>query len=359
MVEELVGNLIQMVAHTQASDVHIRTGSAPYLRVAGRISALKGPVMSADMVRDLARLTAGDMPLDTAAHRWEYTHEHVASGVRLRVHAFRERGQLALCLRVIPPRIPTFAELRVPPAAKTLAAVQPGLVLVTGPTGQGKSTTLAAMIQHICTSEPVHVLTVEDPVEFRMQPGNSCVTQREVHRDCPSFRDALVAAMREDPDVLFIGEIRDMDTLEVALHAAESGHAVFSSFHTHGALNAVLRMLAMYPPDEQLAIRMRLAEVLRGVVSQMLVQRRGTAARILATEVLINNYRVKECIRDPARTASIPQVLEKSADQNMHTFDQSLLAMAREGLITPETAVMHATSPNDVRRNLALAGLAA
>jgi twitching motility protein PilT len=165
--------------------------------------------------------------------------------------------------------------------------------------------------------------------------------------------------MREDPDVLFIGEIRDLETLEVALHAAESGHAVYATFHTHGALNAVLRLLAMFPAEEQMAVRMRMAEALRGVVSQMLVQRRGASARILVTEVMINNYRIKECLRDPARTAAITQVLEKSNEQLMHTFDQALMLLTREGLVSAETALMHASNPSDLKRNLTLAGLAA
>jgi twitching motility protein PilT len=205
----------------------------------------------------------------------------------------------------------------------------------------------------------IHLLSVEDPVEYRLSANSSCITQREVGRDCVSLHEGLVQAMREDPDALFIGEIRTQESLEVAMQAAETGHAVFSSFHTGSALKTVMRVISMYPADEQLSARARLADCLRAVVCQMLVARKGANARVLTTEVMVNNYRVKECIRDPSRTAALPQVLEKSREQGMHTFDEDMLLMVRDGIITVDTALAHASSPNDLRRALSLAGVAA
>jgi len=301
-------------------------------------------------------VTAGDRLKEGETGDLEYSFEQ-PFGARFRAHAFHERGRWALALRVIPQRIPTFQELRLPPVVKTLALAEPGLTLVTGPTGNGKSTTLAAMMQHLTTSEMVHLLTIEDPIEYMFVGVASCVSQREVGRDVTDSQAALRSALREDPDVLLIGEIRDLPTLEVAIHAAESGHAVFSSFHTHGAAKTIQGAIGLFPTEQQSLARARLADCLRAVVSQVLLPRRGARGQVLATEVLVNNYRVREYIRDPARTPSLAQVLEKSGDQHMHTFDQCLLAMARDGVIEPSAALLAATAPSDLRRSLALLGI--
>lgn len=353
---DVLQQLMAAVVNSGASDLHLRVGSPPFVRAGGQLVAIQSGAFETQLLMDLIRLTAGDTPVPSGASSFEYSYDHQASA-RFRVHVFRERGHLAMCLRFIPFRVPTFAELRLPAAIKTLATSNPGLVLITGATGSGKSTTAASMLNHLAAQEAVHLLTVEDPVEFRFTAGKSCVSQREVGRDTPSYLEALRGAMREDPDVLFVGEIRDAEALDVALHAAESGHAVFSTFHTHGGLKTIQRIIASFPSEEQTNARNRLADALRGVVSQLLLPRKGLRARVLATELTVNNYRVKECIRDPQRTASLPQVLEKGADQGMHTFDQSLTQLVRDGHITVETAMIHAASPADFKRMLVLAGV--
>ncbi|MBI5494593.1 MAG: PilT/PilU family type 4a pilus ATPase [Deltaproteobacteria bacterium] len=353
---DLLNQLVTAVVTHGGSDLHLRTGAPPFMRAGGQLIRLECPPLSAATVQEVIRLTVGDTPVPAGASSFEYSYEQ-ANTARFRVHAFRERAQLGVCLRAIPFRVPAFQELRLPPVVKALATAEPGLVLVTGATGSGKSTTLASMLHHMAAQETLHILTLEDPVEYRFQGTRSCVTQRELGRDVPTFREGLQAALREDPDVMFIGEIRDTETLEVVMHAAESGHAVFSTFHTGSALKTVQRIIGMHAPVEQPAVRARLADCLRGSISQLLLQRRGLRQRVLATEVLVNNYRIKEAIRDPQKVSGIPQVLEKSNEQLMHTFDQSLMALVREGLVAADHAALHAASPTDFRRSLTLAGV--
>lgn len=353
---DVLQQLLGAAVNSGASDLHLRVGCPPFVRAGGQLVPMQSSAFDAGLITDLIRLTAGDTPVPSGASSFEYSYEH-HNTARFRVHVFRERGQLAMCLRAIPHRVPAFAELRLPAAIKSLATSGPGLVLITGATGSGKSTTAASMLNHVVSQEAIHLLTVEDPVEFRFTSTRSCISQREVGRDAPDYVEALRAAMREDPDVLFIGEIRDSQSLDVALHAAESGHAVYSTFHTHGGLKTIQRIISSFSAEEQVTVRNRLADALRGVVSQVLLPRKGLRARVLATEITVNNYRVKECIRDPQRTATLPQVLEKGGDQGMHTFDQSLSQLVRDGLITVETALTHAASPADFKRALTLAGV--
>jgi twitching motility protein PilT len=212
------------------------------------------------------------------------------------------------------------------------------------------------MLRHVASSEALHVITIEDPVEYRLTDSPSCISQREVGRDTASYADALKAALREDPDLLFVGEIRDSQSLEVVLQAAETGHAVISTFHTGTALKTIQRLLAMLPGDDQSALRSRLADTLRGIISQRLLPRKGTRGRVLCCEVLLNNYSIKECIKDAAKLPTIPAVLERSGDQRMHTFDKYLAALVREGLVAPDVAISYATTPGDFKRTLNLQG---
>jgi twitching motility protein PilT len=305
------------------------------------------------MIRVSARR---ELPENQAAFEYSFEQTHVS---RFRGHAFKERGGWALALRVVPINIPSFSDLRLPPVVKTLAVPQPGFLLITGPTGSGKSTTAASMIKYAASQEAVHVVSVEDPVEYRVTDVAGCITQREIGSDTPSIADALRDALREDPDVLFIGEIRDREALEVAMHAADTGIMVMSTFHTHSALHTVMRLVSMYPAEEQANARERVADSLRAVISQRLVPRKGMRARVLATEVMINNYTIKEVIRDPARVKALPSILERSGEQQMHSLDQSLLELCHAGLIEAETAATIAASPGNMRRALSLAGLAA
>ena len=349
-------NLLSGTTSVGASDLHLRADFPPFVRIDGLMQRVNGPSMSADQVEAIITHTSGRQP-DPSGAEWEYSFEEVA-GTRYRGHVFKVNGQLALTIRVIRALIPGFQELRVPVAVKVLSEKVPGLVLVTGPTGSGKTTTAASMLKTIAATSPTHIVTIEDPVEYRILSPTSCVSQREVGRDTRSYADGLRAAMREDPDVLFIGEIRDTPALEVALQAAESGHLVISTFHTGSALQTIQRMWSMFPPEEQVPIRERIADALRGIVCQRLLPRSKTRGRILATEVMVNGYATRDLLRDPTKLKTLPSVLERSGDKHMHTLDQSLAALMADGLVEAVVALAHAIAPNDLRRTLNLAGSA-
>jgi len=325
------------------------------VRVDGELSRGKAPPVSGQFIEDVIRLTSSVPDGQRLVESWEYSFDQPGVA-RFRGHVFREAGGWALTLRVVPMQVPSFQELRLPAVVKSLAVPGPGLVLVTGPTGSGKSTTMAAMMKHLATVQTIHIVTIEDPIEYRLVDVPSCISQREVGRDTASYADALRAGLREDPDALFLGEIRDAASLEVALQAAETGHAVFSTFHTGSALKTIQRLLSFYPPADQAMARATLADVLRGTISQRLVPRRGSRARVLCTEVMINNYAVKEAIRDPVRTPSVLAIIERSADQLMHSFDQSLGQLVRDQIVASDVAARYATSPADFRRSLGLVG---
>lgn len=336
----------------RCSDLHFRANQPLFARAQGQLRALEAPPFSAEEIEQIIQMTSKRVLPSTSAFEFSFD---LAGTARFRGHAFRQQGHWSLALRTIPLSVPNFQELRLPPVIKTFAKTGPGLVLVTGPTGSGKSTTAAAMLDYIATEEHCHILTIEDPVEYRVNATQSCVTQREVGLDVPSFVDGIYQAMREDPDVIFVGEIRDRDSLDAALSAADTGHMVLSTFHTHSALHTIRRLLSYYPTEEQGALRERLADVLRGIISQRLVVRSGGAiGRVLATEILVNNFSIKDAIREPNKTKGISAVLEKSTGENMVSFDQSLIALVQARLIDSATALAYASSPNNMRRSFHL-----
>ncbi|MBI5548387.1 MAG: PilT/PilU family type 4a pilus ATPase [Deltaproteobacteria bacterium] len=355
-IEQMVAKLLQAAVALRASDLHLRAGLPPFVRVDGALSRTNGGAVTAELLEEIIAVTSGRDPSGATVPQWEYSYESPGL-VRLRGHVFREGGQWALALRVIPFSIPAFGDLRLPPVVKTLSELGSGLVLVTGPTGSGKSTTMASMLHHLASHDTVHLVSLEDPVEFRIANVPSCISQREIGRDTPSLEEGLRALLREDPDVIFISEIRDLAALDVALQAAETGHSVYATFHTGTALKTLQRMIGMFPADEQVAARARLADSLRGVISQALLPRKGSRGRVLCTEVLVNNYSVKDCIRDPARTPAIQAVLDRSTDQQMHAFDHCLASLVRDGLVAPDVALSHAVAPADFRRLLNFPGL--
>ena len=352
----VLNSLVTGTVQAKASDLHLRAGAVPFLRVDGRLVKVPGGALSVPLVEGLLALTSTRLPSQFGDESFEFSYE-MPQVARFRGHAFRESGAWAVSLRLIPLSVPTFHELRLPPVVKVLCEVQPGLTLITGPTGSGKSTTAAAMLRAMAMSDTLHVVTVEDPSEYRITDTPSCISQREIGRDTRSFSDALKSAFREDPDVLFIGEIRDRETLEVALQSAESGIAVLSTFHTSSALRTVQRLIAMAPTDDQVHVRGRLADTLRAVVSQRLLPRKGSRGRVLCCEVMINNFAIKDCIREASRTQLIPSVLERATDQLMQSFDKQLVALVREGAVSAEVGLTYASAPNDVRRLLNLPGL--
>lgn len=353
--DALVDKILSGAAQLGVSDIHLRAGAPPFFRVDGRLARTKAPPLTPELVHLFLEHTSRRVVPETG-REWEYSFDWGEAG-RFRGHAFRESGVWAVSLRLIPHEIPSFADLRLPPVVKALSEPIPGLVLVTGPTGSGKSTSIASMLRYLAAQEVLHVVTIEDPVEYRLGAVPACVSQREIGRDTESWSSALAALLRENPDVSFIGEIRDKETLEVALQAAETGHSVYSTFHTASALQTILRILALYGPDEQAHVRSRLADALRGIVSQRLLPRRGTRGRILCAEIMVNNYAVKEALRDPARLRTLPSIMERSRDQQMQTFDQGLHQLVSENLVASDVAFSYAVSPNDLRRALGLAGM--
>ncbi len=267
---------------------------------------------------------------------------------RFRVNVFQQRGTVGAVLRVIPFKVQTIRDLLLPPALEQLALDERGLILVTGTTGSGKSTTLAAMIDHINSNDTNHIMTIEDPIEFLIRDKRSIVNQREVGVDTMSFGQALKSALRQDPDVILVGEMRDLETIETALTAAETGHLVMSTLHTLDATETINRIISAFPPFQQKQVRLQLGSVLKAVVSQRLVPRADGKGRVAAVEVLKATARVKELIEDKDRTKEIPDAIAQGHQTyGMQTFDQSLMSLVRQGIITYEEAHRQATNPDD------------
>lgn len=333
-----------------ASDVHLKAGLPPIFRIKGElrtvrdVTALTGDDIAAFADRitseDQRKKLETDMDLDLA-----YS---TADGVRYRVNLFRQRGVIGAVLRLIPPEVPPFERLHLPDTVLKLADTSRGMVLVTGVTGSGKSTTLAAMVDHINRHRAAHIVTVEDPVEYTFRDKRSVVNQREVGFDTLSFARALRAALRQDPDVILVGEMRDAETADIALTAAETGHLVLSTLHTVDATETINRIVSMFPTHQQVQARLGLASVLRGVISQRLLPRADGKGMVPALEILVNTERAREMIEDPHRTREIHAVIEQGKHPyGMTSFDQSLAELVKNRLVSYDEAVKHSTSPSD------------
>jgi twitching motility protein PilT len=333
-----------------ASDIHLKPDAPPVLRVHGRLEPQP----------ELGRISAEFM--DTVARRilTERLHARLKDGGevdagysiaglgRFRVNMFLSLGVVRAVMRAIPSQKPRFEELRLPAVLSRLALERRGLLLVTGVTGSGKSTTVAAIVDYMNRHRNDHIVTIEDPIEFTHDDINCVISQREIGHDTAGFAVALRAALREDPDVIMVGEMRDAETTAVALHAAETGHLVLGTLHTLNATETVNRILATFPPYQEAQIRDQLAAVLQGIVSQRLIPRVAGAGRVPAVEIMLGTSVIRECIRDGKRTSEIPAFIAQGAAQyGMQTFDQSLLALYREGVIAYETAKESASSPDD------------
>jgi twitching motility protein PilT len=269
------------------------------------------------------------------------------------VNIYRQRGSLAIVLRIIPTTVPTVEELNLPPVVKKIAEYERGLVLVTGATGSGKSTTLAAMIRHINETRQVHILTIEDPIEFLHQNQTASISQREIGPDTRNYVVGLRSALRQDPDVILVGEMRDAESIDIALKAAETGHMVFSTVHTTDAAKTIGRLLGVFPADEQNIVRSRLADNLKATVSQRILPRADGKGRCVACEVMVATVTVQEFIKDMERTDELKDVIEKGKKQyGMQSFDQHLSEMYQNKIITLEIARQASTNPNDFERAL-------
>jgi len=344
-----VEEILRLGLQRGASDVHFKVGERVMMRINGRLHRLNLPALLPDeahKVYDALRPSHIDIPAKSL-REVDFSLSVPGAG-RFRVNAFQQRGSPALVIRVIPIKIPELAELSLPPILGALANERRGLILVTGTTGSGKSTTLAAMLDQINKTRTAHIVTIEDPIEFLFTNHKSSIVQREIGVDTANFSGALRAAMRQDPDVIMVGEMRDIETIDIALKAAETGHLVLSTAHTTDAAKTIQRILSVFPSAEQNMVRIRLAECLRAVISQRLLPRLDGKGQIPAVETMVVTRVIQDCIRDADRNYEINEFISKGRNYGMQTFDQSLLRQLREGLISREVAISAATSPGDL-----------
>lgn len=338
-----------------ASDVHIKAGAQPTLRVNGVLKEVKLDRITEEGMGALCQHIFAQqglrIPLDTVK---EYdTSYHIGSLGRFRVNILKAKGKFGAVLRIIPSKIPTLDELGLPKVLKKMAMEERGCILVTGVTGSGKSTTLAAMIHEINANNRKHIVTIEDPIEFLHDDKLSRITQREVGSDTESFAAALRAALRQDPDVILVGEMRDQETIDTGLKAAETGHLVFSTVHTTDAAKTIGRLLDVFPYDAQDALRIRIAENLKGTVSQRLLRKADGQGRVVAMEIMVATLSVEEMIKDPNRTQEIKDYIERGREHyGSQSFDQHLIELYEKEVITYETAKAAASNPSDFERAL-------
>ena len=347
-----VNDLLKTAVASGASDLHIKVGSYPMMRLRGVLV----PVTDEKRLdhEDVVAMSAAVMSKVHSEKFKDAQEVDLAYGVaglgRFRVNVFQQRGTVGIVLRVIPTQIKSIDELGLPPALRTLAMEERGLVLVTGTTGSGKSTTLAAMIDHINKTRRAHVMTVEDPIEFLHRDQQSIVNQREVAVDTRSFAYALRSALRQDPDVILVGEMRDFETIETALLAAETGHLVFSTLHTLDATETINRIIAVFPPHQQKQVRIQLASVLRGVISQRLLQTADGRGRAPAVEVMVSTAFIRDCIVDKEKTYMIHGAIASGTSQyGMQTFDQSIFGLYSRGLVSYESALRAASNVDEFK----------
>ncbi len=332
-----------------ASDLHLHAGRPPTVRVDGTLEPLAAPPLSAQDTAGLADRIMPDYRREVFASRGEIDFAYEVEGLgRFRVNVFRQQNTVAVAIRYVTPDVPSVAELGLPPIVTRLADEQDGLVLVTGSTGSGKSTTLASMIKHLNHTRDAHIITVEDPVEYRHTDDRCLISQREIGQDTESFRAALKMVLRQDPDVILIGEMRDAETVWAALTAAETGHLVFATLHTTTATESINRILDFFPANQHGQVRSSLAASLRGVITQRLVPRADLNGRVPLVETLVATGRVFDRIIDGERTYELEDVIREGSYYGMQLFDQHALDLYRRGVITRQVALGAATRPHDL-----------
>ena len=347
-----VNDLLKIAVDHAASDLHIKVGSYPLMRVRGTLVAASQDKRLDH--EDVASMSATVMSATQRQKFKELQEVDLAYSVpglgRFRCNVFQQRGTVGMVLRVIPMRIRTIEELELPPVLKKIASEERGLVLVTGTTGSGKSTTLAAMVDHINKTRTAHVMTVEDPIEFLHRDLKSIVNQREVSVDTRSFAQALRSALRQDPDVILVGEMRDFETIETGLLAAETGHLVLSTLHTLDATETIHRIIAVFPPHQQKQIRLQLASVLRAVISQRLLPKVDGIGRAAAAEIMVSTAFIRDCIVDKEKTHLVQSAIAAGTSQyGMQTFDQSIFALYERGFVSYEEALRWASNIDEFK----------
>jgi twitching motility protein PilT len=345
-----IDELLAQVAKAGASDLHIKVGSPPMIRVDGELKNLEEPPCSPDDTKDYAASLMSEKQIRRFSETNEIDFAYSATQVgRFRVNVYRQRGTISIALRQVMTQVPDFAGLHLPPAVQKLALEPRGMVLVTGSTGSGKTTTLAAMLDHINHHLRKHIVTIEDPIEILHRDHRCIVNQREVGLDTENYGTALKYVLRQDPDIIFIGEMRDQETVRTALTAAQTGHFVLSTLHTIDAAETVNRIIDFFPLYQQKQVRIMLAGSLRGIVSQRLLVRADGGGRVPAVEVMVMTGRIRDLILDPAQTHQIRNAVQEGEFYGMQTFDQSLLDLYERGLINLSDAQLAATSPHDFR----------
>ncbi len=353
-------DLLRYAATRGASDIHVKTGDVVRARIDGVLTPISEEPLTADQVRTVAERLVSDRRVREALDGVkEYDCSYGLAGIgRFRVNLLRQRGSLMMVLRIIPVDIPDFASLRLPPVVEPLSQLERGMVVVTGVTGSGKSSTQAAMIEFMNRKERKHVITLENPIEFLFTDKLSSITQREVGADTENFAAGLRSAMRQDPDVLLIGEMRDAETIDIALKAAETGHFVLSTLHTPDAVTTIQRLLAVFPPLEQRSVRIRIAESLKAVISQRLLMAKSGRGRVLACEVLVMTAAVREKILEERPLEEIRELMEEGTEQyGSQTFDQHLAQLVNDGLVTYETALASSSNPSDFQLRFRFEGV--
>lgn len=355
LTAEALNTIIRSAANSGVSDIHLRTDEKPCFRLRGDLVPVKMDQLTANDLNLICNIIIKDQQVLTNLENVkEHDGSYTLPGVcRVRYNLLRYQGKLGLILRLISDKIPTTEDLKLPEVINKIASANAGLVLVTGATGSGKSSTLAAMINFINRTSAVHILTLEDPVEYVHHPLKARITQREIGQDTSDFNSALRSALRQDPDIILIGEMRDAETISIAMKAAETGHLVFGTVHTTDALSTIGRLISMFPPEEQNVVRTRIADNLHATISQRLLKTKDGKGRVAAQEIMINNPGIKEAILDPTKTKEIYTYIEKGKNTSgAQSFDQHITSLYKKGHISLEEAKANATKPDDFERNL-------
>lgn len=336
-------DLLKIAVELGASDIHITVDSAPIARIKGKFIKLTEKILTKYDTEEMVKEIAGDKNFKRIQQHGECDFSvAIESGERFRVNAYKQKGNYAIAIRTITSQIPSFETLGLPDILKTFTEKHKGLVLVTGPTGSGKSTTLASLIDIINENQQRHIITLEDPIEYVHHHKKSLINQREIGQDTESFNSALRAILRQDPDVILVGEMRDSETISIALTAAETGHLVFSTLHTVGAAKTIDRIVDMFPSEQQQQIRTQLSTVCKGVVSQQLLQTIDGRKRVVALEVMVSTPAISNLIREN-KTYQIPNMIQTGSKYGMQSMDQELVNLYRKGLITRESVLSRCT----------------
>jgi twitching motility protein PilT len=348
-----LNELLEMTISSKASDLHLTVGVAPVIRVNGSLEGIKGGKLTPVETEKYAREILGDRYEEYNSSGEMDTSYSVSGLGRFRVNVFRQRGSDAIAIRVVALKIPTLNDLGHPTVIKELTTKQRGLVLVTGPTGSGKSTTLAAMINEINSTRPAHIITLEDPIEYLHKHGKSVINQREIGKDSNSYKNALKAILREDPDVILVGEMRDLETIGIAITAAETGHLVFSTLHTIGATKTIDRIVDVFPPYQQQQIKIQLSAVLQGIISQQLLPREDGSGRVAALEVMVTTPAIQNLIRE-GKTHQIESSVQTGGKYGMKTMDMAITELFKKKIISTETAYTYSIDKEMISRMMML-----